>query len=65
MALGVAAGTSLLLPAMPRLARAAAPLPAIKEEEAVIAFGHVGPVTDQGWTSTHDLGMKASRWPSH
>lgn len=53
------AGSSLILPAMPRLARAAGPLAAIKEEDAVIAFGHVGPVTDQGWTSTHDLGMKA------
>ena len=52
--LGAAAA---LLPGI-RPARAAA-LPAVKEADAVIAFGHVGPVTDQGWTSTHDAGMKA------
>ena len=57
--LGAAAGAASLLPAAPRLAHAAEPLPAVKEQDAVIAFGHVGPVTDQGWTSTHDLGMKA------
>ena len=57
--IGTATGASLLMPALPRLALAAGPLPAIKEEDAVIAFGHVGPVTDQGWTYTHDLGMKA------
>lgn len=38
---------------------AAAPLPAIKEENAVVAFGHVGPITDEGWTWSHNEGMKA------
>jgi basic membrane protein A and related proteins len=56
---GAAAGASLLLPGTAPFANAAAALPAIKEEDAVIAFGHVGPTTDQGWTTTHDLGMKA------
>lgn len=56
---GAAAGTSLLVPGLVRPARAASALPAVKEENAIFAFGHVGPVTDQGWTSTHDAGMKA------
>lgn len=56
---GAAAGAAFVLPSLPRRAWAAGPLPAVKEEDAVIAFGHVGPVTDQGWNLTHDLGMKA------
>ena len=35
------------------------PLAAVAEENAVIAFGHTGPVTDEGWTWSHDQGMKA------
>jgi len=31
----------------------------IPEEEAIIAFGHVGPTSDEGWTWTHHLGKKA------
>ena len=58
--LGGAAGSSLLLPpGLIRSASAAAPLPAVKEEDAVIGFGHVGPVTDEGWTWSHHQGMKA------
>ncbi|MGX9425694.1 MULTISPECIES: BMP family ABC transporter substrate-binding protein [Bradyrhizobium] len=58
--LGAAAGSSLLLPpGLIRSAHAAAPLPAIAEKDAVIAFGHTGPVTDEGWTWSHDQGMKA------
>ncbi|MFH0300187.1 BMP family ABC transporter substrate-binding protein [Bradyrhizobium sp. 31Argb] len=58
--LGAAAGSSLLLPpGLIRSARAAAPLPAVAEKDAVIAFGHTGPVTDEGWTWSHDQGMKA------
>ena len=56
LGLGTAAGASLLLP---RRARAARPLGPVAEADALIAFGHTGPVTDQGWTYTHDLGMKA------
>jgi len=29
------------------------------EEPVLIAFGHVGPVSDEGWTWSHDQGMKA------
>lgn len=58
LALGAAAA-SLLAPSRLGAARAATPFPSIREEDAVIAFGHVGPVSDQGWTYTHDLGMKA------
>jgi basic membrane protein A len=55
-----AVGGSLLLPAgLIRPASAAAPLPAVDEKDAVIAFGHIGPVTDGGWTWSHDQGMKA------
>ncbi len=59
LGLGAAAGASLLLPGGLITPAQAAPLPAVKEADAVIAFGHVGPVADQGWTSTHDAGMKA------
>ncbi len=55
-----AGSTSLLLPnTLARMARAQEPLPAVAEDDAVIAFGHVGPVTDEGWTWSHDQGMKA------
>ena len=57
--LGAAAGTSLIMPGLIRPASAAGPLPAVPEEKAVIAFGHTGPVTDEGWTWSHDQGMKA------
>ncbi len=29
------------------------------EEPVLIAFGHVGPISDEGWTWSHDQGMKA------
>ena len=59
MSLAGATGASLITP--PGLIRpaAAAPLPAIKEEDAIVAFGHVGPITDEGWTFSHNEGMKA------
>jgi basic membrane protein A and related proteins len=57
--IGAAAGTSLMLPKLIRPAHAAGPLPAVPEEKAVIAFGHTGPVADEGWTWSHDQGMKA------
>ena len=59
LGVGAAAGSSLLLPGLLRPAQAASAFPAVKEEDAIVAFAHVGPVTDQGWTSTHDIGMKA------
>src|SRR6201996_171344 len=57
--LGAAAGTSLVMPQLIRPAHAAAPLPAVPEDKAIIAFGHTGPVADEGWTWSHDQGMKA------
>ncbi len=33
----------------------------IAEENALIAFGHTGPITDGGWTTAHDLGVQAVR----
>jgi basic membrane lipoprotein Med (substrate-binding protein (PBP1-ABC) superfamily) len=50
---GGAAATSLVSPAF------AAGLPPVKEENAVIAFGHEGPISDEGWTYTHHLGLEA------
>jgi len=58
--LSAATGASLLLES--RLAAAplaTKPLPAVAEESALIAFGHVGPVADESWTWSHDQGMKA------
>lgn len=42
-----------------RSARASTPLPAVAEEDAVIAFGYVGPTSDEGWTWTHEQGRQA------
>lgn len=56
--LGAAAGAGLLLPPASRPAQAATFAP-VAEKDAVIAFGHVGPVNDEGWTWSHDQGMKA------
>ncbi len=59
--IGAAAGASLLLPKTGLIspARAAAPLPAVAEEDAVIAWGYVGPTADEGWTWAHDQGRQA------
>jgi basic membrane lipoprotein Med (substrate-binding protein (PBP1-ABC) superfamily) len=58
--LTAAAGASLLLGRGPGAAATAAkPLPPVAEESALIAFGHVGPVADGGWTWSHDQGVKA------
>lgn len=59
--IGAAAGASLLLPKSGLIspARAAAPLPAVAEEDAVIAWGYVGPTADEGWTYAHDVGRQA------
>jgi basic membrane lipoprotein Med (substrate-binding protein (PBP1-ABC) superfamily) len=51
---------SLMLPAaLTRPAFAAAPLPAVKEEDAILGFGYVGPVSDEGWTWAHNQGVLA------
>jgi basic membrane lipoprotein Med (substrate-binding protein (PBP1-ABC) superfamily) len=58
--MGAAVGASLLLSSrVGAAAPAAKPLPPVAEESALIAFGHVGPVTDGGWSWSHDQGMKA------
>jgi len=59
--MGAAAGASLMLPKTGLIgsAHAAASLPAIAEEDAVIGFGHVGPITDEGWTWSHHQGLLA------
>ena len=50
---------ALLSQSLIRPAFAADPLPAIKEEDAIVGFGHVGPVTDEGWTWAHHQGVLA------
>ena len=41
------------------VAPAQAAMTAIKPEDAVIGFGHVGPISDEGWTSSHHQGLVA------
>ena len=54
MALAAGVGAAGLV----RPARAAGFAP-VKEPDAVIAFGHVGPISDEGWTYSHHLGVLA------
>jgi len=54
-----AAGALLLGPSLPYLAKAATPLAPVAEDKALIAFGYVGPVTDEGWTWSHEQGRLA------
>lgn len=60
---GAALGASLLVPRTglvgPARAQDPQPLPAVDEAHAVVAFGHVGPISDEGWTFMHHEGMKA------
>ena len=56
---GMTAASSLMLPQWSRPAFGATPLAAVKEEDAVIGFGHVGPISDEGWTWSHHQGLEA------
>jgi len=56
---GGLAAASPLLPNLIRPARAATAFPPVKPDKAVIGFGHVGPISDEGWTSTHHAGLEA------
>lgn len=55
------AGGSLLLPGGAPLAQPARALPPVSEEEAVLAFAHIGPTSDEGWTWAHHHGVDAVR----
>ena len=58
--MSAAAGSSLLLPqGLLSAANAAEPLPAVPEEDLIVGFGHVGPITDEGWTWSHHQGLLA------
>ena len=60
--MSAAGAASTFLPSgLMRQAAAAEPLPAIKEEDAVLGFGHVGPITDEGWTWSHHQGLLACK----
>ena len=50
---GLAAAGAIIRPAQ------AAGFAAVKPEQAVIGFGHVGPISDEGWTSSHHQGLLA------
>jgi basic membrane lipoprotein Med (substrate-binding protein (PBP1-ABC) superfamily) len=55
----VVSAAGLALPATGiRPARAASFGP-VKEEDATIGFGHVGPISDEGWTFSHHQGLLA------
>jgi basic membrane protein A and related proteins len=58
-----AAPTQAAAPAQPTSAPPPTPAPppaaAAPEEPVLVAFGHVGPVSDGGWTMTHDKGRMA------
>ena len=49
------------VPLLPWRARAEAALPAVAAKDAVIAFGHIGPVSDGGWTATHHAAVLAAK----
>lgn len=51
------AGAAKFGPVLP--AHAATSFAPVAEEDAIIAFGYVGPVSDEGWTWVHDLGRQA------
>ncbi len=57
LAMAGAGAGSLILPA--GMAQAASAFPAVKEANAVIGFGHVGPISDEGWTFSHHQGLVA------
>jgi len=58
--LGGAAGATLGLAQAGMLGKArAASFAPVAEEDAVIAFGYVGPTSDEGWTWTHEQGRQA------
>jgi basic membrane protein A and related proteins len=59
LSLAGAAGASVLAPAGLVRPAAAAAFGPVKEEDAIISFGHVGPISDEGWTSTHHQGLLA------
>jgi len=59
LSLGGVAGASMLAPAMLTRPAAAATFGPLKEEDAIIAFGHVGPISDEGWTFSHHQGLLA------
>ncbi|MBB2200386.1 BMP family ABC transporter substrate-binding protein [Gluconacetobacter tumulisoli] len=56
-----AAGSALLRPAPLRATAAPRLLPPVAEADALIAFGHTGPITDGGWTAAHNQGVLAVR----
>ncbi len=56
---GGLAAAATVAPGLLRPARAAGFTAPIQEADAVIGFGHVGPISDEGWTSSHHAGLLA------
>ncbi len=55
---GAATGAAMLLGPW-KSAHAAPPFGPVAEDKAMIAFGYVGPVSDEGWTWSHEQGRLA------
>ncbi|MGS0646416.1 BMP family ABC transporter substrate-binding protein [Komagataeibacter melomenusus] len=55
------AGSSLLLPRHARAQAQPAWRRPLAESDAIVAFGHTGPITDGGWSMVHDRGVQAVR----
>lgn len=55
---GLASAGLIAPPGLIKPARAASFAP-VKEENAVIGIGHVGPISDEGWTYSHHKGFEA------
>lgn len=54
-AAGLAAGVPQIASAVPAMAS----LPPVAEKDAIIAFGYIGPASDEGWTWAHEQGRQA------
>ncbi|NHN88971.1 BMP family ABC transporter substrate-binding protein [Acetobacter conturbans] len=61
--MGALAGSGLWRPvsALADAPTLAPHLPPLREEDALVAFGHTGPITDGGWSTAHDKGVQAVR----
>lgn len=58
---GGAAGLGIAPAGLLPAAHAATGFAPVKEENAVIGFGHVGPISDEGWTYSHHVGILAAK----
>ena len=55
------AGTDAILEALAAPYASMPPLPPVAEEDALVAMGYVGPISDGGWTEMHHVALQAVR----